>query len=95
MTLSQQHPTSGDTVSEETDDSTQLEQDPKDNNVVLAQLAFEGPVTPLALFANDPPPKDTKNLSTKDTQNPPTNDETPKTFLLSFNYFFFLYLLFR
>jgi len=53
----------GNTVSEETEDSTQLEWDPKDDSVVLAQPAIEGPVIPLASSANDPPPKDARNPS--------------------------------
>ena len=55
--------THGDTVSEETDDSTELERDPKDDGVVLAQLAVEGPVVPLAPSANDPPTHDTPNFA--------------------------------
>ena len=54
----------GNTVSEEIEDSTQSERDPKDDSVVLAQPAIEGLVVPLASFANDPPPKDAKNPST-------------------------------
>ena len=39
-------PVGGDTVNEEADDSTQLKWDPKDDGVVLAQLAIKGPVIP-------------------------------------------------
>ena len=68
-------PVGSDTISEETDDSTQSEQDPKDNGVVLAQPAVKGPVAPLASSANDPPPKDVGNPSVKDAQNPPNDNE--------------------
>ena len=37
----------GDTILEETVDSTELESDPKDNSIVLAQLAVDPLVTPL------------------------------------------------
>ena len=37
----------GDTILEETDDSTESELDPKDDSVVLAQLATNPPVIPL------------------------------------------------
>ena len=40
-------PASGDSFSEETNDSTHTEQDPKDDGVVLAQPTVEGPVAPL------------------------------------------------
>ena len=68
-------PVGSDTISEETDDSTQSEQDPKDDGVVLAQPAVKGPVAPLASSANDPPPKDVGNPSVKDAQNPPNDNE--------------------
>ena len=57
-------PTSGSTVSEETDDSTQLEQDPKDDGVILAQPAVEKPVTPLIPSTEVPHPQDAKIPST-------------------------------
>ena len=56
----------GNIVNEETNDSTQSERDPKDDGVILAQPAVEGPVVPLALSAKDPPPKDAGNLSAQD-----------------------------
>ena len=56
-------PTDGDTVSEETNNSNQSEQDPKDNGVVLAQPAVEGPVTPLVPSADNPPSKAAENPS--------------------------------
>lgn len=59
-------PVGGNTVSKETDDYTQSERDPKDDGVILAQPAVEGPVVPLALSTNDPPPKDAGNLSVQD-----------------------------
>nr|POF21225.1 hypothetical protein CFP56_27004 [Quercus suber] len=43
-------PACGDSVSEETDDSTHTKQDPKDDDVVLAQLALDRPVAPLVPF---------------------------------------------
>ena len=46
---------SADTINEETNDSTQLEWDPKDDRVVLAQPTVEGLVTPLVPSTNDPP----------------------------------------
>ena len=64
----------GDTVSEEIDDSTYSEQDPKDDGVVLAQPTLEGLVAPLVLYAKDHPFNDVENPSTQDTQNPPTKD---------------------
>ena len=40
----------GDTIFEETDDSTQLERDPKNDGVILALLAVEKLVTPVISF---------------------------------------------
>ena len=37
----------GDTIFEETDESTLLEQDPKDDSAILAQPVADPPVTPL------------------------------------------------
>ena len=51
----------GDSISEEIDDFAQSEWDLKDDGVVLAQLVVEGPVTPLALSADDPLLKDVGN----------------------------------
>jgi len=68
-------PVSDDTVSEETDDSTQLEQNPKDDSVVLTQLAIKGLVAPLASSTNDPSLKDARNPSAQDAQNPPAKDD--------------------
>ena len=68
-------PANGNTVSDETDDSSQLEWDPKNDDVVLAQPVIEGPVTPLAPSANDPPPNDAGNPFVQGTQNPPTKDD--------------------
>ena len=67
----------GDTVSEETDDSTQLKWDPKDDGVDLAQLAIEGPVVPLALFAKDPPTPDSLNSTAQDAPNSVQNAQNP------------------
>ena len=68
-------PTGGGTVSEETDDSTQSEQDLKDDSVILAQPAVEKPVTPFIPSTEDPHPQDAKIPSTQDTQNPPSKDD--------------------
>ena len=62
-------PTDGDTVSEETNNSTQSKRDPKDNGVVLAQPVVEGPVAPLVPSANNPPSKAAENSSSQDAQN--------------------------
>lgn len=64
----------GDTIGEETDDSTQSEQDPKDDGVILAQLAMERPVTPLIPSTEDPP-QDSESPSTQDAQSPPSKDD--------------------
>ena len=73
-------PTSGDIVSEETEDSTQSERDPKDDDVVLAQPAVEGPVAPLASSVDDPFLKDAGNPSVHDAQNlPAEDDENPSS----------------
>ena len=53
----------GDTILDETDDSTELEPDPKDDSVVLAQLAADPPVTPLVLSTK---PLNIENPSTQD-----------------------------
>ena len=62
-------PTRDDTVSEEIDDSTESERDPKDDGVVLAQPVVEGPIIPLASSADDPPAHDTPNFAAQDTPN--------------------------
>ena len=49
-------PAIGDTISKETGDSTQLERDPKDDDVILAQPVVERPITPLISSIKDPPP---------------------------------------
>ena len=67
----------GDTVSEETDDTTQLKWHPKDDGVVLAQLAIEGPVVPLALSAEDPPTPDALNSVAQDAPNSTQNTQNP------------------
>ena len=70
-------PVGGDTVNEETNDSTQLKWDPKDDGVVLAQLAIKGPVIPLALFAEDPPTPDALNFVAQDAPNFVQNAQNP------------------
>jgi len=62
-------PVGGDTISEETDDSTQSEQDPKDDGVVLAQLAVKGPIAPLAPSAEDPSAPNALNFAAQDAPN--------------------------
>lgn len=69
-------PAHSDTISEETDDSTESEQDPKDDGLVLTQPAVEGPVASLAPSANDPP----FDLFAQDAQNTPAKaDENPSS----------------
>ena len=70
-------PVGGDTVSEETDDSTQLKWDPKDDGVVLAQFAIKGPVVPLALSAEDPLTLDALNFAAQDAPNSAQNAQNP------------------
>lgn len=55
-------PVGGDTVSEETDKSTHIEQDPKDDGAVLAQPALERLVSSMVPFAKDPLPKIQRTL---------------------------------
>lgn len=64
----------GDTIFEEVDDSTQLDLDPKNDSVILAQPVMEKPVSPLILSTEDPP-HETEIPSTQDTQNPLKDDE--------------------
>ena len=70
-------PVGGDSVSEETNDSTQLKWDPKDDGVVLTQLAIEGPVIPLALSAKDPPTPDALNFAAQDAPHSAQNTQNP------------------
>ena len=79
--LMQTTPAFGDTISEDTDNSTHMEQDSKDDGVVLAQPALEMPVTPLVSSTEDPPAPDALNFtaqdapnSTQDAQNPIAQD---------------------
>ena len=53
----------GDTVFEDTDDFTELEQDPKNDGVILTQPAVEKTVTPLIPSTEAP---DAENPSTQD-----------------------------
>ena len=69
----------GDTIFEETNNSTQLEWDPKNNGVFLAQPAMEKPVTPLipsteAQDAEKPPTQDVQDPPFKDDGNPSASD---------------------
>ena len=66
-------PADGNTVNEETDDSTQSKWDPKDDGVVLAQLAIKGPVIPFVLSAEDPPTPDALNSTAHDAPNSAQN----------------------
>ena len=67
-------PVGGDTtINEETENSTQSEQDLKNDGVILAQPVVEKPVTPLipsTQAAQNPPFKDDENPSIQDVQNP-------------------------
>ena len=62
-------PTFSDTINEETDDSTHIEQDLKDDSVVLAQPTLEKLVTPLVSSAEDPHAHDALNFTTQDASN--------------------------
>ena len=62
----------GDTVFEDTDDSTELERDPKNDGVVLAQPAMENTVTPLIPSTEA---QDAENLSAQEAQDPPSKDD--------------------
>ena len=64
----------GNTVSEETDDSTQSERYPKDDGMVLAQPAIDGIVTPLAQSVDDPSSKDVVIPFAPDAENPSYQD---------------------
>ena len=60
-------PASGNTVSEESDDSTHTEEQiPRDDGVVIAQPIPDGVVALLVPFAEDLPTKDVENSSTLD-----------------------------
>ena len=63
----------GDTIQKETNDSIESESDPKDDSIVLAQLAADPPVTPLLpstkpLNIENPLAQDVQD---KDYENPP------------------------
>ena len=71
----------GDTILEESDDSTEPEADPKDDSVVVAQLAVDQPVIPLTPSANPP---NVEDPSTQDVQDlPPKGDKIPQDPLAS------------
>ena len=68
----------GDTIYEETNDSTQSERNPKNDGVVLAQPTVEKLVTPMipsteAQVANNPPTQNVQDPF-EDDGNPPTLD---------------------
>ena len=89
-------PVGGDTISEETDNSTQSEWDPKDDGVILAQPTMERLVTPLIPSTEDPS-QDAKNPSTQDAQNPPSKDDKnpPEPFSLAFLFLVIISYVFR
>ena len=65
----------GDTIFEETNESTQSKQDPKDDSVVLAQHVADPFVTPLIssidlLNVENPLAQDVQDLSLKNDENP-------------------------
>ena len=62
----------GNTIFEEANDSTQLEWDPKNNGVFLAQPAMEKPVT---LLIPSTEAQDAENPPTQDVQDPPFKDD--------------------
>ena len=71
----------GDIIFEKTDESTQLEWDPKDDSVILAQPATNPPVTPLISSTELP---NVENSLTQDVQDPSSkNDEKPQDALVS------------
>ena len=81
-------PAFGDVVSEETDNSTHTEQDPKDDGVVLAQPALEKPVTSLVSFVVDPLAHDAQNFAAQNAPNSfvqnvenPTAQDAPNAYL--------------
>ena len=71
----------GDTIFEETDHSTELEEVPKDDNVILTQPAVDQPIIPLTPSTNppnaeDPHAQDVQDLPPKgdgNQQDPPTS----------------------
>ena len=76
----------GDTIQEETDDSTESEFVSKDDSVVLAQSTTNPPVTPLVPSTE---PLNVENPLAQDVQN--KDDENPLDALASwFSIFFFL-----
>nr|POF07892.1 hypothetical protein CFP56_27472 [Quercus suber] len=62
-------PARDDIVNEENNDSTESERDSKDDSVILAQDAIEGPVVPQAPSTDDPLTHDTSNNATQDSPN--------------------------
>nr|POF07893.1 hypothetical protein CFP56_27473 [Quercus suber] len=65
----QMTPARDDIVNEETNDSTESERDSKDDSVILAQVAIEGPVVPQAPSTDDPLTHDASNNATQDSPN--------------------------
>ena len=63
----------GDTIFEDTNDSTESEWDPKNNCVVLAQPTVEKAVTPL--IPSTEALQDVEYLPTQDAQDPPSKDD--------------------
>ena len=80
----------GDNIFEETDDSIQSERDPKNDGVVLAQLAVEKPVTLVtpsieAQLADNPPTQNVQDPSKDDEKLPALESQES---LMQFFYFY-------
>ena len=73
----------GDTILDETDDSTELEPDPKDDSVILTQPAANPPVTS---FVSSIKPLNVENPPAQDVQD--KNDENPHDAPTSLTQFF-------
>ena len=70
----------GDTIPEETDDSTKLEQDTQDDSIVLVQPAMNPPVVPLTPSTN---PLVVDDSSTQDASDQTKGDGAPQDLLAS------------
>ena len=86
----------GDTIFEETDDSTKSKPNPKDDSVILAQPAADPPVTPLVpstepLNVESPLAQDVQDLLPKGDENP-QDASTSLTWLFIFNDYSIVYL---
>ena len=86
----------GDTIFEETDDSTKSKPNPKDDSVILAQPAADPLVTPLVpstepLNVESPLAQDVQDLPPKGDENP-QDASTSLTWLFIFNDYSIVYL---